>query len=70
MARRELTVLRYEEIKRLLSMGISIRKISQALRCSKTTVRKVRDGDITVPRVSKELSVPIWVEEIDWGKRF
>jgi hypothetical protein len=44
MSRRQLTVQRYEEIKRRLAEGRSVRKIKTALKCSRRLVREIRDG--------------------------
>jgi len=68
MARRELTQMRHEEVKRLLGMGISVRKISQALRCSKVTVRKIRDNEIAGHGSFRELTGPVWTDQIDWDE--
>ena len=40
----ELTVDRYEEIRRRLAEGRGLREIARALGCSRRTVREVRDG--------------------------
>ena len=45
MGSRSMTVRRYEEIRRRLTEGRSLREIASALGCSRRTVREVRDGE-------------------------
>jgi DNA-binding NarL/FixJ family response regulator len=44
MGARNMTVERYEEIRRRLEEGRRVREIARALGCSRRTVREVRDG--------------------------
>ena len=53
MALRSMTVDRYEEIRRRLAAGRSLREIAHALGCSRRTVREVRDGERRSPDVAK-----------------
>lgn len=67
MSKREMTMGRYEEIKRQLELKIPVLTISRNLRCTERTVRQIRDGLVASPNVPKELSGPAWLEEIDWS---
>lgn len=67
MSKKELTVERYEEIKRLLDLGISGRAIAKSLSCSRKTVTAIREGEIKNPSVTKEVQEPIWTVQIDWN---
>jgi FixJ family two-component response regulator len=53
MALRSMTVQRYEEIRRRLAEGRSLREIARALGCSRRTVREVRDGERVSPDAPK-----------------
>jgi transposase len=66
MARRILTVDRYEEIKRRLLAGRGVREIARALSCSRRTVREVRDGLRASPAQPKLNSDPLWMAQLDW----
>ena len=44
MATRSVTVERFKEIERRLRDGRGLREIARALKCSRKTVREVRDG--------------------------
>ena len=66
MARKELTLNRYNEIKRLIDMDISANKISKALKCSRNTIRDIKLGKIN-PSSVKEKSLTI-EKSIDWKK--
>ncbi len=68
MANKEMTVERYEEIKRLLNLGISGRAISKTLNCSRNTVKGVLDGEIKDPSFAREMADPVWAEQIDWSE--
>lgn len=57
---------RYEEIRWRLADGRGVREIAQALGCARATVRKVRDGQIGSPRVSKVQADPLWMSQLDW----
>ena len=66
MALRSMTVHRYEEIRRRLAEGRSLREIARALGCSRRTVREVRDGERVSPDAPKALSDPLWMAQVDW----
>ncbi len=66
MARRELTVARFEEIKRLIAEGRSDREISRALQCRRMKVAEIRRGDARDPGLPKLLRGPLWAEQVDW----
>jgi transcriptional regulator with XRE-family HTH domain len=58
MALRSMTVHRYDEIRRRLAEGRSLREIARALGCSRRTVRDVRDGErrgASLPRCTEGL---------------
>ena len=67
MAGRSLTMVRFEEIRRLISVGRGVREIAQSLRCSRKTVRAVRDGTIAVPSAPKPNDDPLWMSQLDWA---
>lgn len=66
MARKELTVNRYNEIVRLLDLGISSNKISKTLKCSRNTIRKIKLGKLN-PLLSKTKNISV-LNIIDWKK--
>ena len=66
MGSRSMTVRRYEEIRRRLSEGRSLREIAHALGCSRRTVREVRDGERGSPDAVKPLTEPLWMAQLDW----
>jgi hypothetical protein len=67
MARREMSMSRYEEIKRLLDLGRSVREIAGSLQCHRRTVRDIRDGKAPAPEPQNaSLRRPIWSESMDW----
>jgi hypothetical protein len=66
MALRSMTVHRYEEIRRRLAEGRSLREIAHALGCSRRTVREVRDGVRLSPEAPKALADPLWMSQLDW----
>jgi transposase len=66
MALRSMTVHRYEEIRRRLTEGRSLREIARALGCSRRTVREVRDGERVSPDAPQALSDPLWMSQLDW----
>ena len=65
MALRSMTVHRYEEIRRRLAEGRSLREIARALGCSRRTVREVRDGE----RGSPDAPKPIGRSAVDGAAR-
>jgi len=66
MALRSLTVQRYEEIRRRLAEGRSIREIAQALKCSRRTVREIRDGIRAAPDAAILGPEPLWMSQVNW----
>jgi len=66
MARRILTVDRYEEIKRRLAEGRGVREIARALGCSRGLVREIRSGLKGSPQAPKPLRDPLWMAQLDW----
>jgi hypothetical protein len=66
MALRSMTVHRYEEIRRRLAEGRSLREIARALGCSRRTVREVRDGERVSPDAPKSSADPLWMAQLDW----
>jgi hypothetical protein len=66
MARKEMTVERYNEIKRLLGLSISVRQISKAMRCTRRTVRQVRDEETADPGKEKVIDGPLWALAVGW----
>jgi transposase len=66
MGSRSMTVGRYEEIRRRLVEGRSLREIARALGCSRHTVREVRDGLRLSPAAPRALPDPLWMLQIDW----
>jgi hypothetical protein len=66
MARREMTVVRYNEVKRLLDLGRSLSEISKTLKCNRRTVRLIRDGKKEIGL--KTLRLPLWTDTLNWDK--
>jgi transposase len=66
MARKELTLNRYNEIVRLLDLNISANKISKALKCSRNTIKKIKFGKLN-PLLSKDKNLSV-LSIIDWKK--
>ncbi|MDP2323711.1 MAG: IS21 family transposase [Gammaproteobacteria bacterium] len=66
MARRKLTVDRYQDIERRLVEGRSVREIASALGCSRRTIRLIRDGQKASPEAPKPSSDPLWMLQLDW----
>ena len=68
MGSRSMTVERYEEIRRRLAEGRSLREIARALNCSRDTVREVRDGARQSPDTPKSLFDPLWMLPLDCNR--
>lgn len=68
MARRIMTVKRFEEIQRLIAAGKSDRFISRALGCRRSKVSRIRNGHDQLQDVGKAQATtsPLWVEQVDW----
>jgi hypothetical protein len=65
MALRSMTVHRYEEIRRRLAEGRSLREIARALGCSRRTVREVRDRERLSPDAPKLMGDPLWMAQLN-----
>jgi transposase len=65
MGSRSVTAGRYEEIRRRLAEGRSLREIARALGCSRDTVREVRNGRPS-PDTPKPLADPLWMLQLNW----
>lgn len=68
MARKILSMKRYEEIKRLLDLKVPIRQIERSLHCCRKTIRFIRDGKIKDPTILKVLSYPVWSDQLNWDE--
>jgi hypothetical protein len=66
MSRRKFTVDRYQEIERLLAAGRGLREIARALKCSRRTVREIRDRQRSSPDQPRTVADPLWMAQIDW----
>jgi transposase len=61
-----LTVERFDEIRRRLAAGRTVREIARALGCSRKTVRGIRDGEATSPAERPAAADPLWMAQLDW----
>lgn len=68
MSRQEMTMDRYQEIKRQLELKIPVIQIAQNIRCSERTVRQVRDGEMPSPDAPKEITGPLWLGQVNWSE--
>ena len=66
MGSRSMTVGRFEEIRRRVIEGRSLREIARALGCSRHTVREVRDGLRVSPAIPRSTHDPLWMLQVDW----
>jgi transposase len=66
MGTRSVTVDRFNEIERRLRDGRGLREIARALKCSRKTVREVRDGLRLSPAARKATADPLWMSQIEW----
>src|SRR5690349_952236 len=68
MARRIMTVKRFEEIQRLIAEGKSDRFISRAVGCRRSKVSRIRNGADRVQDVGKTpaAAAPVWASQVDW----
>lgn len=57
---------RHKEIEQRLAQGRTLREIARALKCSRRTVREVRDGLRGSPELSKVSTAPLWMSQVDW----
>ncbi len=66
MARTIMTPERYEEIKRLLALGLSLKTIARNKKITRRTLRRIRDGTY-LPPFERTFSVtPEWVNDVNW----
>lgn len=68
MARKELTMDRFSEIKRQLGLQIPIIQIARNEKCTERTVRLIRDGVITSALARKPSIGPLWAEQVNWSE--
>jgi hypothetical protein len=66
MSKREMTMERYNEIKRLLELKVPVLTISQTQHCTERTVRQIRDGITPPPDTVKFIPGPTWTEGVEW----
>ena len=66
MARRGMTVTRFDEIKRFITAGRSDREIARSLCVRRTKVAAIRRGEARDPRIPKVIVGPVWAQGIDW----
>ena len=68
MTRKTMTPERYQEIKRLLDMGLSVKKICASMKATKRTIRAIRDGTVPDPRraLKNAPDGPLWGLEVPW----
>lgn len=57
---------RFDEIRRRLAAGRTVREIARALGCSRKTVRAVRDGETASPAERPAAADPLWMAQLDW----
>jgi transposase len=67
MAGKKTSVAKIEEVRRLLGLGLTERKIARALGVSRNTVAKVRAGE-AAPVDASAATGPEWVERVDWER--
>ena len=68
MARKVLTMNRYESILNRLNANESVRSIARNLGCDRALVREIRDGKRLDPLTQKEEQAPDWAFCIQWSK--
>lgn len=66
MARRILTVDRYQEIGRRLREGRGVREIARALGCSRRLIREIRAGLKASPDGPRAPNDPLWMSQLAW----
>lgn len=68
MARRIMTVKRFEEIQRLIATGKSDRFISRVVGCRRSKVSRIRNGQDQLQDVgrSAQTTAPLWIDQVDW----
>jgi hypothetical protein len=68
MARKAMTMERYQEIKRLLNLKVSTHDIARSMRCTRRTIREIRDGLKAQPDLSVPIPGPLWTAQVDWNE--
>jgi hypothetical protein len=68
MARKELTMDRFSEIKRQLELKVPIIQIARNKKCTERTVRLIRDGVITAALARRSSIGPLWAEQVNWSE--
>ena len=66
MARKVMTMDRYSEIQRLINLEVPLREIARILKCSRRTIRQIRDGLAAKPEARVLGITPLWAERLDW----
>lgn len=66
MARREMTVERFTDIKQRIELGESDRQIARALKVRRMKVAEIRRGEAADRSVPKMFRGPAWTQGIDW----
>ena len=67
MARREMSVERFADIKRLIGIGQSDRQIARSLKVRRMKVAEIRRGEAVDPALPKVFRDPLWAVGVDWG---
>ena len=57
---------RFNEIERRLRDGRGLRETARALKCSRKTVREVRDGLRLSPATRRATADPLWMSQVEW----
>ncbi len=65
MARREMTVERFQDIKQRIELGESDRQIARSLKVRRMKVAEIRRGEARDPAVPKV--GPVWAQQVDWN---
>lgn len=68
MAGKRMTVVRFEEVRRLIAEGLSDRAIMRALRCRREKVAEIRKGTAVDPGRPKVIAGPLWTEAVAWAE--
>ena len=67
MGRVKMEDVRFERIKQKINSGLSITKIAVLEKCSRRTVRQIRDGEMVKPSLREARCLePVWSIGIDW----
>lgn len=69
MANKEMSVARFEDIQRLISLGQTDRAIARTLQCRRLKVAQIRKGIAVHPKVvleNKGSDGPLWTLLLDW----